>query len=185
MRTLVLIGIDPSSAKLAATIGTPGAEPHITQRKCSLARDKPKACAQAHVWITELIEEQGDDADVYVFLELPVMGRGGPGSTIPQARINGAVTAGAQIAGATVVDVNNAHCKKDVVGRGNATKEDIADWCREAWPHAYKMCERDQDLIDSVMIWVYGKKVIAMRHRLAKKRRRAQQPIRRRMEKTA
>lgn len=172
MRRLVVVGVDPSSAKLAATIGTPGSEPHIQQRKCSLSRDKPKACRQAHEWIAALVQEQGEDADVYVFLELPVMGRGGPGSTIPQARINGAVTAGAEIAGATVVDVNNAHCKKDVVGRGNATKDDIAAWCREAWPHAYKMCAKDQDLIDSVMIWYYGRGVIQMRKRLEAKRRR-------------
>lgn len=170
MTDILIVGVDPSSAKLAATIAVPGSEPKVVQRKTTLSRDRVRACVSAYDWMTELVGEYPDH-DVYVFIEAPVFGRGGPGSTIPQAQINGALTAAASKAGATVTSVNNAHCKKEVVGKGNANKDDIAAWCKTAWPKVYKMTEKDQDLIDSAMIWVYGRGVLKMRARLAAKRR--------------
>lgn len=163
-----VIGIDPSSRKLAAVVSVVGKEPQATVYTKPLPQDKPVACLQAFEWVRNLVEIQEDD--VYVFIELPVLGRGGPGSTIPQAQINGALLAGAQMADAEVVPVNNSRVKKEVVGRGNANKDDIRDWVSKAWPVLYERIGGDQDLCDSAMIYVYGKQVVERRNKIAKKK---------------
>lgn len=175
----VVIGIDPSSAKLAAVLSAVGDEPGATLHVKRLPKDKPEACQVAFEWVTELVQSVPMD-DVYVYIEYPVLGRGGPGSTIPQALINGALQAGARMAGATVYSVNNAHCKKVVIGRGNANKDDIRAWVKEAWPALYEKIGKDQDLCDSAMIYVYGKRVVARRHRQIERKQQGTRVIRRR-----
>lgn len=168
----VVIGVDPSSAKLAAIVSIIGDEPNVETRTLKLPTHKPTACAMAFEWIRGLVDLASDlePGSVHVFLELPVMGRGGPGSTIPQARINGALAAGAELAGATVTDVNNAHCKKVVLGKGNASKDEIKEWVSDAWPTLYKRISKDQDLCDSAMIYVYGRKTLLRKARVAERR---------------
>lgn len=167
----VVIGIDPSSVKLAAVMSVVGEEPEAKLYVKRLPKDKPEACLAAMEWAQSLVGMAGLD-DVYVYIEYPVMGRGGPGSTIPQALINGALQAGAFKAGAKVFSVNNAHCKKVVIGKGNATKDDIRAWVKKAWPALYEQIGKDQDLCDSAMIYVYGKKVVE--HRIRQDKRKAQ-----------
>lgn len=164
-----VIGVDPSSRKLAAVVSAIGYEDAVYTRVKTLPQDKPTSCLMAFEWMRALVEEQSS-TDVYVFIELPVLGRGGPGSTIPQAQVNGALLAGGQRAGADVNLVNNARVKKEVVGRGNATKDDIRDWVRQDWPSLYADIESDQDLCDSAMIYVYGKKVVEHRDHIARRK---------------
>jgi Holliday junction resolvasome RuvABC endonuclease subunit len=164
----VVIGVDPSSRKLAAVISVIGDEPNVRYLTKALPQDKPVACLMAFEWMRALIEEESKRGEVCVFIELPVFGRGGPGSTIPQAQINGAIIAGAQIAGADVSLVNNARVKKEVVGKGNASKDDIRVWVKEAWPKLYAKIEKDQDLCDSAMIYVYGKRTVELRDKIVK-----------------
>jgi Holliday junction resolvasome RuvABC endonuclease subunit len=162
-----IVGIDPSSRKLAAVVSRLGKEPDVETHTRKLPQDKPAACLLAYEWARNLVDMQGD-TDVCVFVEMPVMGRGGPGSTIPQAQINGALLAGAQMSAAEVIPVNNARVKKTVVGKGNATKDDVRDWVKVAWPVLYDRIGKDQDLCDSAMIYVYGKGVVQRRNKIAK-----------------
>lgn len=162
-----VIAIDPSSRKLAAVVAKVGKEPTVETHTRKLPQDKPTACLLAFEWVRNLVDMQGD-TDVYVFVEMPVLGRGGPGSTIPQAQINGALLAGAQMVSAEVVPVNNARVKKSVIGKGNATKEDIRDWVKSAWPVLHAQIGKDQDLCDSAMIYVYGKGVVQRRNKIAR-----------------
>jgi Holliday junction resolvasome RuvABC endonuclease subunit len=164
----VIIGVDPSSRKLAAIVSVMGDEPNVEHVTKALPQDKPTACLMAFEWMRNLIEANAPRGDVHVFIELPVFGRGGPGSTIPQAQINGALLAGAQMAGGAVTPVNNARVKKEVIGRGNANKDDIRVWVKEAWPSLYAKIERDQDLCDSAMIYQYGHKTLERRDKIAK-----------------
>jgi Holliday junction resolvasome RuvABC endonuclease subunit len=175
----VVIGIDPSSVKLAAVICEAGDEPNATIHVQRLPTDKPEACVAALEWVRTLVELAGSN-DVHVYIEYPVMGRGGPGSTIPQALINGALQAGAKMAGAKVYSVNNAHCKKVVVGKGNASKDDIKAWVKKAWPGLYEKIGKDQDLCDSAMIYVYGKRVVERRSRMSARKELGTRIIRRR-----
>lgn len=167
--TIALLGIDPSSRKLAAIHGMVGDEPHIRHVTEKLPQDKPTACLTAYEWVRELIGQYPDGA-VYAAIELPVLGRGGPGSTIPQAQINGALLAGAQSAGAIVILVNNSRAKKEIVGRGNASKDDIRRWVKEAWPALYSDIKSDQDLCDSAMIYMYGRQVVDLRDRISRRK---------------
>lgn len=163
----VVIGIDPSSRKLAAVVSVIGQEDHADIRSKSIPVDKTVSCLVAFEWARGLVEEHKSMGDVNVFIELPVLGRGGPGSTIPQAQINGALIAGSAMAGAEIIMVNNARCKKEVIGRGNANKDDIRDWVEANWPDLFQKIGGDQDLCDSAMIYQYGKAVIERRDKIA------------------
>jgi Holliday junction resolvasome RuvABC endonuclease subunit len=169
--SVVIIGIDPSSRKLAAVISIMGDEANVEHITKPLPQDKPVACLMAFEWVRALVDRHTENGhEVYVFIELPVLGRGGPGSTIPQAQINGALLAGAHMANAEVVPVNNSRAKKEVIGRGNANKDDIRVWVSEAWPDLYAKIEKDQDLCDSAMIYVFGKQIIERRDKIATKK---------------
>lgn len=166
-----VIGIDPSSRKLAAVYGVVGNEPNVEYTVEKLPQDKPTACLIAYEWMHHLVVGQkATGQKVYAAIELPVLGRGGPGSTIPQAQINGALLAGAQAAGAIVILVNNARAKKEVVGKGNASKDDIRRWVKQAWPSLYSEIKNDQDLCDSTMIYMYGRKTVDLRDRIARRK---------------
>lgn len=166
----VVIGCDPSSRKLATVYGIAGHEHAIrfTTKKLPPA-DKPEACLIAYNWMCELAESQHQYGKVYAAIELPVFGRGGPGSTIPQAQINGALLAGARAAGAEVLMVNNAHAKKVIVGRGNASKVEIKRWVEDEWPELFEAIDGDQDLCDSAMIYQLGVQVVGLRGRVARR----------------
>lgn len=167
----VVIGIDPSSRKLATVYGIAGHEHAIRFTTLRLPpADKPEACRMAYDWMRDLVASQMQYGKVYAAIELPVFGRGGPGSTIPQAQINGALLAGARAAGAEVLQVNNAHAKKVIVGRGNASKVEIQKWVEEEWPELYGEIDGDQDLCDSAMIYQLGVQVVGLRDRVARRR---------------
>lgn len=165
--SISIIGVDPSSRKLAAVASSMGDDRADIYVK-ALPQDKPTACLMAFEWMRSIVEER--DGDVYVFIELPVFGRGGPGSTIPQAQVNGALLAGGHSAGASVNLVNNARVKKEVVGKGNATKDDIREWVRDNWPTLYSQIETDQDLCDSAMIHRYGSQVVEHREEISRRK---------------
>jgi Holliday junction resolvasome RuvABC endonuclease subunit len=169
MKTVV-VGVDPSSRKLAAVISIVGDEGDVVTNTRALPQDKGYACHLAYEWMKLIVEENLGHGKVHVFIELPVFGRGGPGSTIPQARVNGAITAGAIAGGAEVIDVNNSHVKKVTVGKGNATKDDIRDWVEVVWPELFEQISKDQDLCDASMIYIYGRGIVTKRDRIAKRR---------------
>lgn len=166
----VVIGIDPSSRKLAAVISVIGDEKNVEIITKPLPQDKPTSCLLAFEWARVLVEKHSPRGDVYAFIELPVLGRGGPGSTIPQAQVNGALLAGLQMAGAIVTPVNNSRVKKEVIGRGNANKDDIRQWVHDTWNDLYVKIEKDQDLCDSAMIYQYGSQVVGRRDKIASKK---------------
>lgn len=176
----VVIGIDPSSRKLAAVVSVIGDEKNVQTITKPLPQDKPTACLLAFEWARTLVEAHKPRGDVYAFIELPVFGRGGPGSTIPQAQVNGALLAGLQMAGANVTPVNNSRVKKEVVGRGNANKDDIRQWVHDAWNNLYVKIEKDQDLCDSAMIYQYGSQVVGLRDKIAAKKNLADVSVKRR-----
>lgn len=158
----VVIGVDPSSRKLAAVAGwvRPEALP-----VCALPQDKPQACVVAYDWVAALAGSQPPGCDVYVAVELPVLGRGGAGATIPQAQIGGALMAGIVSSGARAIMVNNSRAKKQIVGRGNADKAAIAGWVEHEWPDLYREYGADQDLCDATMIWQFGRNTVGIYQR--------------------
>lgn len=180
--TTVVVGVDPSSRKLAAIIGGVQADVSaVTYEIKALPQDKPHACLIAYQWAEALVTDQ-PGREVYVAVELPVFGRGGPGSTIPQAQINGALLAGVTAAGGEVLLVNNARAKKQIVGKGNASKEEIRQWVEREWPGLFTVIGEDQDLCDATMIWQYGVAAVTLRNRIARRKSLGGTSIKRRKQ---
>jgi len=90
-----------------------------------------------------------------VYMEMPLVGRSAH-STIVQAQVGGAVLAAADNAGVEIHLVNVNTWKKQVVGKGNSTKEDVAEWLSNNWPDAYTLCSGDQDLVDASALNRFG-----------------------------
>jgi Holliday junction resolvasome RuvABC endonuclease subunit len=169
---LTILGIDPSSTKLAIVVGDSrglAVKDHLTVKLS--ATDRPSACKTAYDATLNVL--MGQHHVAAVCLEEPVMGRGGPGSTIPQAMISGAIQAAvaqfwalgnAWNEGAEETEfylANNQSWKKAVLGKGGGDKDFIADWVKENEPVAFSQFVTprglvDQDLCDALCIYRYG-----------------------------
>jgi Holliday junction resolvasome RuvABC endonuclease subunit len=97
-----------------------------------------------------------DLPDAQVFVEAPLVGRGGVSSTLPQAYVSGALQGALWSRGANVSLVNVSRWKKVVIGKGNATKANVAEAVRLRWPDLYRRTKGDADCIDAVAIALYG-----------------------------
>lgn len=161
---IAIIGIDPSSRKLASISAVLGHEQNYSIDTIGLfPKDRPRSCSVAYKWMRQLVTAQFEVCDeVYVFIEAPVLGRGGARATIPQAQVGGSLLAGAFAAHATdIVLVNNQRAKKEVVGKGNASKDEVRAWVRMIWPAVFKEAGTDQDVCDSAMIYAWGSKTVS------------------------
>lgn len=159
MKTVV-IGLDPSSKKIAMAISIGGRKP--TLRKWALNKDLVIACFESYRAVRRAVRLYTQKGyRVVLFIEEPVVGRGGVYSTLRQAKTHGAMVAGGMAGGAAVRAVNNQSWKKGSVGKGNASKDQIRDWLRDSWQVMYLACEGDQDLMDALGILRYGETVVA------------------------
>lgn len=159
------IGVDLAATRLAAVV-TIGQAFHIERR--TMPKDPVDRCVAAQKWIERIIMEHAALHPVYVYVENPVLGRGGAAGTLPVAMIQGAVFAGAARAGATlVIGVNNTAWKKKIVGSGNASKPDIVTHVKKTWPRLYVEAKGNQDVCDAACIVLYGHTIRAMKMRVA------------------
>lgn len=162
----VIIGLDPSSRKIALAISVNGGKPTLRTKALGM-NDMPRACGVAYRFVRSVVREYASDGHhVFLFIEAPVVGRGGVGSTLKQTKTNGAMQAGAFTAGASVVEVNNKTWKKRVVGNGNAGKPQVKQWARDCWPYLHDLADGDQDLLDAGAILRYGEKIISTQDRI-------------------
>lgn len=155
----VIIGIDPSSKSMHACATEADGKPqmfHVTLHKT----DKTIANAQAYNWATELVGRFPLD-EVFVFVELPVMGRAGAWTMLVIGKAIGAVEAAAVNAGAKVLEVNNSTWKSKVIG-GKVDKPKIKLWVKDNWPAAFELADGNQDLCDAACINVHGQKVLGL-----------------------
>ena len=171
----VVLGIDPSSRKFAAVWsvndGPPKAHTYVSKDD-----DLNVRCLEMYRISRKLyrfLASQYPMDDIYVFMEDPVLGRGGARSTIVQAKVNGAIAAGLLNAGALkVTQVNNSAWKKRVVGKGNAGKPEIKAWAKQYWRQLFVLANngKDQDLIDAGCIMRHGQHVVGLLERLRRQR---------------
>lgn len=105
-----------------------------------------------------------------LYLEEPVMGKGGPGSTIPQAIVQGGIFAAADEYECKIVHVNNSSWKKRICGNGNISKSDIPAVMKEVWPELYEIARGQQDLLDAGAIHLFGRRHEEMVARIMKRR---------------
>lgn len=94
-----------------------------------------------------------------VFYEEPVLA--GPKNI--RTMIGLAQTSAALLAGSTArcYGVAVTEWKKEVVGRGNAKKQEVAEWLRENDRTCFDVCNGDQNFFDAACIQKYGKAVMS------------------------
>ncbi len=56
--------------------------------------------------------------------------------------------------------VNVMAWKKDIVGKGNASKDEVAAWLEVHHPDYYEQCHGDQNLVDATCVALYGRLVM-------------------------
>lgn len=164
-----IIGMDPSSRKLAAVYGDPNGTirwDSITLPGKGISIEK---VMDAHFWVQQLIYSLSPEP-VHLFIEEPVVGKGGVYSTLVQAKMHGAVYLSAALHGAEVTAVNNAQVKKAVVGKGNATKPEIKKAMQQRWPSLLRNIHADQDLVDASMIYLFGQEALGLRRKVVRVR---------------
>lgn len=165
---VAVIGIDPDSKKLSAVVTVDDARPVLRQKVLPTNVPIARVCAVAYKWTFNLVAEYHRAGDVvHLFVEAPFVSPKTIRAVIPLARLNGAMLAAGMSARAvTVLDVNITSWKKEVVGKGNASKPQIADWCRDCWPMVYEEAAGRQDLLDAAGINRYGAGVVKRQKRL-------------------
>lgn len=171
----VFIGVDPDSTRLTALVSK---KDWWTVRRKILPppQDVPTWCDAAWVWVYRLVKKYKDEGHrVHFFVEKPFVSKFKPSAAIPLSRLNGACLAAAHRAGAdTVLDVTIQSWKKEVVGKGDATKPEVATWCkvywRLVWDEAQKLpaSQGRQDVCDAAAINRYGVKNVKKQRRVRK-----------------
>lgn len=167
----LIIGIDPAKTRLAAVVWD-GKHRFWLERR-SMPSDLVWCCDIAERWVRNLIKKYRDmiplediDGEVWVFVEGPVLAKGGPYATIVQAQVQGSILSGARKLTKKVVQVHNQTAKMRIVGYGNASKTDIKRCIKRLWPKLYVAAKGNQDLMDAAMIALYGKHIIRIRKRV-------------------
>lgn len=99
--------------------------------------------------ITGIISEE-DSAFVE---EPPLAGSRNIRTALQLSQLMGAVMA---CAPGHTYEVPVSSWKKATVGRGNASKEEVAKWLSQEHPQYYQRCSGDQNLVDATCIALYG-----------------------------
>lgn len=169
-RDTCVVGIDPSSKKLAVTLFLPETleAKSISYKLRQKSNDtySPKVAHTSFSTVEMMVHKfhlRGRDTRVY--MEAPVVGRGGAKSTMVQSYVSGAVQAAFLSLGIPVSLVNVSVWKKDVTGSGAATKDAIASAVHMklvdmGLNYLWRNIEGDQDMIDSVGVMLYGYRVL-------------------------
>jgi hypothetical protein len=152
-----VIGIDPSSVKLAFAITSPKGNKFFSI-KLNKSKDKQVECVHTYNCMLELLSYY---QNVYVYLEAPVGGRGGFGSTIPQAKVSGAIMAACGSVQRLML-VNNKEWKRVTLHYGNPSKLLLQTRLRTRWPEAYEGARTkrgaiDQDIVDASWLNIFGR----------------------------
>lgn len=156
----IIIGLDPSSRKIAMVYARYGATESLHSKVIALPQDVIPALALAYKATRRMVKRYVDQgAEVVLCIEEPVVGKGGPYATIKQSKVHGAIVAGAVAGGARVSAVQNTTWKKSVTGKGNHGKVQVAQYVRKNWRNLSKLAGPDQDLIDAGCIYAHAVKL--------------------------
>jgi hypothetical protein len=146
------VGIDVSTRHIA--IACPRAKwarkVHRTVRGSPLT----EAAELAGLARDALADRFGRLPGLFVFVEAPVLA----GARNIQTTVRLAIVTGAlgQALGGNARLVPVSSWKKAVVGHGNATKADVAEWLALHEEGLAALCGRDQDLVDATCVALYG-----------------------------
>lgn len=158
----VVIGCDPDSKNFSVVVTIN--DRLVAMRQKRLPDNVPVSRRNFVVmkWVRSICKEYGGEGrEVHFFIEAPFVSPKTIRAAIPLGRLNGSALCGALDGGAvTSQDIVIQSWKKDVVGNGNASKPQIAQWAKECWPAVYDKAAGRQDLIDAAGINRYGKMLL-------------------------
>lgn len=154
------LGIDPASNHLAFVAMT-SLDDYFSEFFVLAKSSGPEACAAALTVTRAVVDRmrvRWPGHMIMATIEQPVVGRGGVWATLAQAFTSGAVQGELHGAGCRVITANNSHWKKVVIGKGNATKDEIAEGVRLRWPALHEEASGSQDVIDAgaLALLAYG-----------------------------
>jgi Holliday junction resolvasome RuvABC endonuclease subunit len=160
-----IVGFDLSSRKIAGAVlmgRSPGSSFYFTIETPSKLKDRAVVLNYLREQLFPELEAFVEMAESpFVFVEHPVVGRAGAHATIVQAQVHGVVLEASLSSGAHgVYTVNNKTWKKDVVGNGGASKEQVREWLAANHPRLARMAGDDQDLVDATCVALYGRKIV-------------------------
>jgi Holliday junction resolvasome RuvABC endonuclease subunit len=104
----------------------------------------------------------GHDAD-QIWVEEPLMGNNHKYS-LAISELKGAVLSHLNVLrsrGCDIRTVNVSSWKREVVGKGNATKEQVSNYIDATHPDYAPFCDGDQDRIDACCVGLYGLRISA------------------------
>lgn len=154
----MIVGIDPSSHSIAVScISASSGFVFVGKQKIERkGRWEPE-----HAWAVETAADQiftdiliGRDDRIY--LESPVVGRGGANATIVQSYVSGIIQSVAAAYGVDLRLVHHSKWKAQAVGNGNSSKENTAMVLAELHPELVDKCGHDSDLWDACGLALYG-----------------------------
>lgn len=158
---MTILGVDPSSKGLHVVVGFQELDPEFFVRKELKFNESgpytPLRAQRAYDLFQEFLarcyEEMPDSKNEFeVFLEGPVVGKGGVKSTMVQAYVSGAVQAACSGFGEIIHLVNVTSWKKEIVGNGRAGKSEVKRAMRgRGIPDGLQ-----QDFYDATAICLYG-----------------------------
>jgi len=162
----ISIGIDPASSKVALVALGDGGTLCLARLHGKLGKSGGESCAKAMEVVGQFVTDMREawpEVGLMAWIEAGVVGRGGVRATLVQSYTSGAIQGKLHECGVPVSTVNVSTWKKNVVGRGNATKEDVGSWLRLRWPYLHSVAGGNQDLMDATAIALYGRQVLAER----------------------
>lgn len=159
---VLIVGVDPASTKMA--IVALFADEFVVSSAPKLGKSGGQSCAKAARFTERFVQSLAYEANhKFAFVEAPVVGRGGVRSTMVQCFTSGAIQGALHELGFVTEIANVSSWKKRVVGKGNATKPEVAEYLRLRWPSLYARTGGDQDLIDACCIALYGRQIVGAR----------------------
>lgn len=187
-----VIGIDPST-KLLGVVFLPTSGLGAKSVVINLGREAfhPGKLLRVYEQLSSFLGTLPPNHKPYVFLEAPVVGRGGASTTVVQSYVSGVIQLVTQQSNLPCQTVNNSAWKKVVVGHGatktSRDKADVAASLQWKWAITYPSLATvpgitdgtaSQDIADAAGLAVYGLCTLGRRIKLVnpsgvRRRRRA------------
>jgi Holliday junction resolvasome RuvABC endonuclease subunit len=155
----VHLGIDPASTRIAYVALADGGSYLLGFNK-KLGKSGGEACAAVWRYVNDAVDtiyNQWPSCSISAFIESPVVGVGGVRSTMVQCFTSGAIQGSLYERGIESQVANVSSWKKHVVGKGNATKEEVAEYIRRGWPALFREANGNQDIYDAACIALFGR----------------------------
>lgn len=149
---MTVIGVDIGYRKIAVAVPSEKFVSHISMK------NRPGVTRTQEV--AELVDFLNlipyiDGADV--FLEAPVVaGARNIQSTIKVSQTSGIIWGAIAGRAREIQEVAVSSWKLGTLGRGNATKDEVAQWVDDNHKTMARLCSRNQDLYDATCIALYG-----------------------------